>query len=606
MEESREDCREEKDTDRRMDYREDSLEDRRYEIENRVRNLMWTVSGDYGLDTEPDTSSFQKSKYISLYDAIKQGAFSRYFDKDALGMYLVKKIYLGGEEAPLVQLAQLCVDSAVWKRISKERIGVPDIRRQAFSDILDHDFHKLTASLPGRVKLALLRGAVKGTLDGERQVTEAARMIQKLEDAKDTMELIRTTDQVYNQIVDKGFEKRCGALEDVLAVEKSKLKEFDWQDFLDEEMEEDQMERYLKQMADSLGDLEGKEKEDRKESLRGGVICLDEEAIAKMYSYIELNYGRSYLTPLEQEQLNRRICRGAHADCSLYFTDGILADMVKVNSQSEYARKAREFNLRTLHQNRRVTMRGIEVLTDILKHALTVRSEEESSLSEFGTIVPSRLWNVGRTSNRKLFERVQKCDSSEFAVDVLIDASGSQRNRQSQVALQAYIISCALSRIGLPHRVLGFCTFWDYTIMRRFREYDEGPEADERIFEFYGSSNNRDGLAVRAASWGLAQRPEENKILIILSDGRPNDIIVNRPGSRNPAPYYGDYAVKDTAVEVRKVRGMGISVLGVFAGEEEDLMAERRIFGKDFAYIRQIQNFSPVVGRYLKKQLTEE
>ena len=78
-------------------------------------------------------------------------------------------------------------------------------------------------------------------------------------------------------------------------------------------------------------------------------------------------------------------------------------------------------------------------------------------------------------------------------------------------------------------------------------------------------------VAIRAAAASLRERPEENKVLIVLSDGRPNDIIVNRPNSRNPAPYAGDYAVRDTASEVRKVRAEGISVLGVFAGEEEDL-----------------------------------
>ena len=46
-------------------------------------------------------------------------------------------------------------------------------------------------------------------------------------------------------------------------------------------------------------------------------------------------------------------------------------------------------------------------------------------------------------------------------------------------------------------------------------------------------------------------------------------------------------------------------MLGVFAGEEEDLMAERRIFGRDFAYIRNIMNFSSVVGLYLRRQLDD-
>ena len=56
---------------------------------------------------------------------------------------------------------------------------------------------------------------------------------------------------------------------------------------------------------------------------------------------------------------------------------------------------------------------------------------------------------------------------------------------------------------------------------------------------------------------------------------------------------------------MRKLRNRGIAVLGVFAGEEKDLGAERRIFGKDFAYIREIENFSHVVGRYLRKQIID-
>ena len=36
------------------------------EVQNRVRNLMWTVSGDYSLDIRLDVESFEKSRYISL------------------------------------------------------------------------------------------------------------------------------------------------------------------------------------------------------------------------------------------------------------------------------------------------------------------------------------------------------------------------------------------------------------------------------------------------------------------------------------------------------------------------------------------------------------
>ena len=46
-------------------------------------------------------------------------------------------------------------------------------------------------------------------------------------------------------------------------------------------------------------------------------------ALAK--DYIELNYGKSYLTPKEQRQLNYQICTGAHKECKPHFSDGLLS-----------------------------------------------------------------------------------------------------------------------------------------------------------------------------------------------------------------------------------------------------------------------------------------
>lgn len=83
-------------------------------------------------------------------------------------------------------------------------------------------------------------------------------------------------------------------------------------------------------------------------------------------------------------------------------------------------------------------------------------------------------------------------------------------------------------------------------------------------------------------------------------------MILNRPNAKNPKPYQGKEAVVDTATEVRHLRNLGVSVLGVFAGEEKDLATEKKIFGKDFAYIRDISKFSKIVGRYLTKQLEND
>ena len=57
-----------------------SIEDYKLDLENRIRNLLWTISGDYTQQMKPDVSLFLRSKDIALYDGIKQGALAKFFD----------------------------------------------------------------------------------------------------------------------------------------------------------------------------------------------------------------------------------------------------------------------------------------------------------------------------------------------------------------------------------------------------------------------------------------------------------------------------------------------------------------------------------------------
>lgn len=581
-----------------------------FELENRIKNLMWTVSGDYALDFKPDLAAFERSKYVALYDGIKQGAFAKYFDREEFSLYLVKKIYLHGQESALLGIAQLCIEFAVAEKMIKEREGVASIRRKACEDVLEMDFAHLQENAVGRLKIALF----KEILNGKEMATEKVRrfmdLVENLEYAENVMDLIRTADCLYNEMVDPYFERQHGTLEDVLAVTPEDLAEFSWKDFLDEEALEDTLETYLNQVTENMTNLdtfEQKEKEVPKaeEGQQKRVITVDEKALERMYSYVERNYGTTFLSEAEEKKLNYHLCRGIHSDCSLYFTKGILKSPVLRNYQYEYARKQRGKNLYEYHDNHRVVKNNVRILTEMLRKTLVMRDETEEILSDRGRILPAKLWKIGRSKDGGFFQRELHRDSSSFVVDVLIDASGSQRSRQGQVAIQAYILSEALSNVGIPHRVMSFCTFWDYTILHEFRDYDADRVENDNIFEYVTSSNNRDGLAIKAAGYGLMEREEEHKILIVLSDGRPHDVILNRPNARNPKPYHGKYAVKDTGFEVRKLRQQGVCVLGVFAGEEKDLDAEKD-FGKDFAYIRNISGFSPVVGRYLMKQIEYE
>lgn len=652
-----------------------NLQDYQLELENRIRNLLWTISGDYTQQMKPDVSLFLRSKDIALYDGIKQGALAKFFDKDFLGMYLVKKIFMGADEAALTFVSQLCIEEAIGERICEQRPGIWEMQRKACEDILDQEYETMPSAADklGYLRVNLLRrridrggntslkkknlqddsrseeksadsventdvsngiitgnadvsnGRIAGNTDASNKtitnITENKQKDRKYKgiyhyidlisgaaEVTDTMSLIRIIDTVYNEVADPDFSKKA-TLEQVLAVTMEDLTEFDWHDYLSEEMYEDALESYMEQLTSNVAGMENadvtREMEEERQS-KQKITVLPPEALEKAHTYVELNFGKTYLSELEEKRMNQLMCRDIHSDCSLYFTEGILKSPVKRNYQYEYAKRLKNKNIWLYHDKHRIVKRNISLLTEMLKKSLVIKSENQEILSDRGMIVPSRLWRLGRSSDAQVFRRELKGDSSDFVVDVLIDASGSQMSRQGEVALQAYIISEALSNAELPHRVMSYCTFWDYTILHRFREYDDPRSANENIFNYVTSSNNRDGLAIRAAGYGLLNREEEKKILIILSDGRPYDVIVNRPNAKNPAPYHGKYAITDTAAQIRKLRSQGVSVLGVFAGEEKDLATEKKIFGKDFAYIRNITGFSKIVGRYLTKQLEDD
>ena len=585
------------------------IDEYRLELENRIRNLLWTVSGDYQLDMKPDVSLFLRSKAIALYDGIKQGALARYYDKDMLGLYLVKKIFLQAGENELTFVAQLCIEEAIGDKICEERPGICDMQRQCMEDILEQEFDILPdlRDIPGRLKVAVLRRRLNnGEWHVEKKLQPFMELIERAGNSTDTLELIRVIDELYNRLMDPNFESMHGTLEQVLAVTMEDLTEYSWEDFLSEEMYEEVLESYAEQLTNSVSGLENsavtEEMEEKRQKKRSAKVVTP-EMLEKAYTYVELNYGKSYLSEAEEKKINYQMCRGIHSDCSLYFTEGILKNPVKSNYQYEYAKRLRNKNIWLYHDKHRIVKHNITVLTETLRKSLVLRSETQTVLSDRGMIVPSRLWRIGRTNDAKLFQQELKGEISDFVVDVLIDASGSQMKRQGDVALQAYIISEALSNVDIPYRVMSFCTFWDYTIMHRFRRYDDPRSENDNIFNYVTSSNNRDGLAIRTAGYDLLQREEEKKIMIILSDGRPYDVIINRPNAKNPEPYQGKAAIADTATEVRRLRNLDVSVLGVFAGEEKDLATEKKIFGKDFAYIRDIANFSKIVGRYLTKQL---
>lgn len=159
-----------------------------------------------------------------------------------------------------------------------------------------------------------------------------------------------------------------------------------------------------------------------------------------------------------------------------------------------------------LQEHEDAARQGIRSIEQAFRNALSLRSEPDVYRADHGVLQNDLLWKVSRCENPQLFEKIVRQEPSAVVVELLIDASGSQSVRQSMVALQSYLFSAALSRIRIPHRVMSYCTYGNYTVLRRFRDYDDKSEADRRILEYRATSNNRDGLALAAAGLDLKKR----------------------------------------------------------------------------------------------------
>ena len=333
-------------------------------------------------------------------------------------------------------------------------------------------------------------------------------------------------------------------------------------------------------------------------------VVLSEEALAAIPDYLAQNFGPSFQTEKAAREMEQAVCVGIHEGRRLLLTDGLPESAYEgTSSRASALRACREGNLRMLEEHEDSARQGIRSIEQAFRNALNLKNEPEVYRAHRGVLVNSTLWKVGRCRDPQLFHKIFRQDQSTVVVELLIDASGSQVVRQSMVALQSYLFSAALSGIQIPHRVMSYCTYGDHTVLRRFRDYDDKPEADRKILEYRATSNNRDGLALAAAGVDLLKRREDHKILIVFSDGLPNDMVSGRRRSDTPEKYIGEAAIRDTCAQVRKLRREGVHVIGIFLGEDGELENERMIYGASFLRIRRAEDFGGSAGKRLSETL---
>lgn len=334
--------------------------------------------------------------------------------------------------------------------------------------------------------------------------------------------------------------------------------------------------------------------------------------------YVSACFGESMYSDTQQALIEKKLCVGNHKNCHLLFTRGVAPEKKQtvpdeINNKRE-RREILEFTKETALQydknkehfqkNRAVYQNSIRRLTESLRMHLETADETFWDATTHGRIKPASVWKALYLDNPRVFERKDEVETPGFSVDILMDASSSRKQLQQNIAAQAYVLSKSLTNCGIPVQIYSYCSIRGYTVMHIFKEYDDYGVEDE-LFRYVAAGNNRDGLALRAASHLMEQSQKPKKLLFMFSDASPQDDQIAGEGAFYKDREYTDaLAVKDTVNEVQRLKNYGIDVIGIFMGSAHDSELATKIFGRSLVKIKSINEFADAVGRVLNEILT--
>ena len=203
--------------------------------------------------------------------------------------------------------------------------------------------------------------------------------------------------------------------------------------------------------------------------------------------------------------------------------------------------------------------------------------------------LPDRLYQATRSAERDL------------AVAILIDSS---RSTEAAVGPSSVIEIAreALAALAWGLRACGDdCAIYAFSSLRRDRVYvqtcktfDEAMSAgvEARIGRLRPSFYTRLGAAMRHVAGALQSRSQSRRLLLVLTDGKPNDLD----------HYEGRYGVEDSRKAVLEARRLGQSVFGVTI-DSKSRSHFSRIFGPGgFAIVQRPERLTaalPALYRHL-------
>lgn len=209
--------------------------------------------------------------------------------------------------------------------------------------------------------------------------------------------------------------------------------------------------------------------------------------------------------------------------------------------------------------------------------------------------------NVNRYSGSRITARIfdkhiEPRNVSDIAVMILIDCSGSMLNNSKceKAKLTAIGLAEALSKVNIPFKVIGFrADIGGYHVVHEhFVNFHNTVLERAKLLHLHANGNNFDGYSIRYGSELLSKRPEQHKLMFVISDGQPAAFFYNksRPG------------VSDTMRAVRYAQKK-VHVIGLAIDANIDVL--HTIYRDNFLVVNQVNSLLNVIGQKIKKEMVK-
>ena len=563
----------------------------------RARNLIWNAAADYSF--EPDFKAYDEEGRADLYWNSIIGAVRKNYGAETIeGLF--EALHGCTQEQLYEQLLWLGLEHAVYQREAPRRPALPSLRRSYARRVLtenaDPDPSDVLAVLENAHFRRALGEADPAMLPRDRELLNALEFPPDLDGpaiAERALDFLHTY-----------FHFTPGQTQAREAEERRRHRPLL---ALFRRRSEADLLPFVRAFGHGFGEHLVKGQGGGPDAMPAQRRLTDynqAQTEAALRKYMRGYFGAPLYDQQQLDALERELCVDDHRGCHLYYATGDdTPEKLKgyVAAQRRNALKQMELN-RAAYEADAVRHRtSIRRLTARIRNAMLAYLQPTPVRSASGTLDAGRIWRGIYLDDDKVFTRILQSDPGDLSVDILLDASSSQIDRQAVVAAQGYMIAESLTRCHIPVRVSSFCSLSGYTVVTRYRDYFE-TDKNQRIFNYFTTGCNRDGLAVRALAKGLEDSPSEHKLVILLSDVKPNDVIqINQGG--NFVDYARDVGIQNTAMEIRALTYKGIQVMCVFTGKDDDLPAAHTIYGRNFARIRTLDQFADTVGALIQNQI---